>query len=358
MTVDIRAVDLFCGVGGLTRGLLDAGLGVKLGVDIKPACQFPYEANNSVPFLLKNVEILKARELRAALRGADVSVLAGCAPCQAFSTYNVRRGHRIPNKFSLVRRFATLIDEVRPDIVTMENVPYLRRRDAFRSFYVGLVEAGYHVWHDIVDVRHYGVPQTRKRLVLLASRLGDIRLVSPTHLKESRWRTVRQAISGLPRIRAGGQDPRDPLHVASKLSPLNMARMLASRPGKSWQDWPESLRARCHTKTRGERYVSVYGRMEWDRPAPTITTQSFGFGSGRFGHPEQNRAISLREAALLQTFHRSYRFIPDGHPVRVGELGELIGNAVPVRLGEIIGRSIAQSVRERDLRANTRRGST
>jgi len=342
--VDIRAIDLFCGAGGLTRGLLDAGINVCLGVDIDPACQFPYESNNAVPFLLKDVRSLTRRDINARLYGGDISLLAGCAPCQAFSTYNVRRGHKIPNKFSLVRTFAGIVADVKPDIVTMENVPYLTGKSVFRDLVQTLVINDYDVWNDIVDVRLFGVPQTRRRLVLLASRLGEIELVRPTHPRASAWRTVRQTISKLPSLEHGAQDARDPLHLASRLSDVNLRRILASKPGCSWGEWPKRLRAPCHVEEKGQRYVSVYGRMEWDKPAPTITTQCFGFGNGRFGHPAQHRGISLREAALLQTFPRSYRFMPRGAKIKIGELGQLIGNAVPVRLAEIVGRSILHSI--------------
>lgn len=342
--MDVRTIDLFCGAGGLTRGLLNAGLNVRVGVDVDPACQYPYEFNNDVPFLLKDVRTIRHRDLKPHFRGADVSVLAGCAPCQAFSTYNVRRGHRIPNKFSLVRTFGDLASSLKPDIVTMENVPYLTGRTAFHDLLRALANSGYQVWNEIVDVRLYGVPQTRRRLVLLASRLGNIELVRPTHSRPQTWRTVRQTIHSLPRLKHGMQDSQDPIHITSRLSPLNLTRIRASRPGRSWNDWPDDLRAQCHASERGERYVSVYGRMEWDKPAPTITTQCFGFGNGRFGHPTQNRGISLREAALLQTFPRSYEFLEQGSKLKIGKLGQLIGNAVPVRLAEIVGRSILRSI--------------
>jgi DNA (cytosine-5)-methyltransferase 1 len=342
--MDIRTIDLFCGAGGLTRGFLDAGLNVCLGVDSDPACQYPYESNNGVPFLLKDIRTLRRRDIKARLHGADVSVLAGCAPCQAFSTYNVRRRHKIPNKFSLVRTFGGIVEDLKPDIVTMENVPYLTGKRAFHDLLHTLATNDYEVWNGIVDVRLYGVPQTRRRLVLLASRLGEIDLVRPTHPRAETWRTVRQTISTLSPLEHGEQDTRDPIHLASRLSEVNLRRIRVSQPGRSWGDWPKRLRANCHVGKKGQRYVSVYGRMEWDKPAPTITTQCFGFGNGRFGHPTQHRGISLREAALFQTFPRSYQFIPRGTKIKIGQLGQLIGNAVPVRLAEIVGRSILRSV--------------
>lgn len=138
---------------------------------------------------------------------------------------------------------------------------------------------------------------------------------------------------------AGEQNTSDPLHMSASLSELNFSRIKASSAGGTWRDWPIELLADCHRKASGATYPSVYGRMEWDKPAPTITTQCFGYGNGRFGHPEQNRAISLREAAILQTFPADYKFAPEGSELRFNQMGRLIGNAVPVRLGEAIAKS-------------------
>ena len=190
-----------------------------------------------------------------------------------------------------------------------------------------------------MDCAEYGVPQQRRRLVLLASRLGPVTLLHPASCG-GRPATVRQAIGGLPPLEAGAEDPRDPLHRCSALSAANLSRIRASRPGGTWRDWPEELVAVCHTKRTGRTYPSVYGRMSWDAPAPTITTQFYGFGNGRFGHPEQDRAISLREGAILQGFPNDYAFVPRGAAVRRKTIGRLIGNAVPVTLGEVIGRSL------------------
>jgi DNA (cytosine-5)-methyltransferase 1 len=197
----------------------------------------------------------------------------------------------------------------------------------------------YHVWHGIVECAQYRIPQTRKRLVLLASRLGSIALLPPL-INERRPPTVRDAIHHLPKLAAGESDPHDSLHCACRLSRLNLRRIRASKPGGTWRDWNQSLVSKCHRKTTGESYPSVYGRMEWNAPSPTITTQCFGYGTGRFGHPEQDRAITLREAAILQTFPRSYKFVPPGITPKFSVMGRLIGNAVPVRLGEVVAKSI------------------
>jgi DNA (cytosine-5)-methyltransferase 1 len=271
-------------------------------------------------------------------------ILVGCAPCQPFSTYTRGKKERKLHKWGLLSAFGRIIREADPDIVSMENVPQLEAEVIFRKFVTGLRSQGYSVTYSPVDCWTYGVPQTRTRLVLFASKYGEVKLVGPTH-SPTRLRTVRQAIGRLERIRAGGVSAQDTLHRASALSPRNLRRIKASRPGGTWRDWADDLVADCHKEETGETYSGVYGRMVWDRPAPTVTTECHGFGNGRFGHPEQNRAISLREAALLQTFPRRYRFVAPDDPITFHHLGRLIGNAVPVRLGRIIARSIRQHLR-------------
>jgi len=151
---------------------------------------------------------------------------------------------------------------------------------------------------------------------------------------------VRDAISHLPPIGAGEVCESDRMHQSSMLSPINLQRIRSSKPGGTWRDWQSGIVANCHKKSTGRTYPSVYGRMGWDKPAPTITTQFYGFGNGRFGHPEQNRAISLREGAILQSFPDDYAFARDDEPILKKSIGRLIGNAVPVKLGEAIGKSI------------------
>ncbi len=337
----IVCVDLFCGLGGLTHGLIRGGIRVSAGIDIDPQCRFPYESNNNSVFLRRDIRKLTGEELSQRFEAAEWRLLAGCAPCQPFSTYS-RKGRRSRNdtKWDLVADFGRLVLEVKPDFVTMENVPQLLDHNIFTDF-LGALD-GYSIWWDIVECAHYGVPQTRRRLVLLASRLGPLSLAPPASNADRA--TVRKAISHLAPLAAGESDPFDALHSACSLSALNLRRIRASTPGGTWRDWDQSLIASCHRKKSGETYPSVYGRMEWDSPAPTITTQCFGYGNGRFGHPEQDRAISLREAAVLQTFPDTYRFLPEGERVRFNVLGRLIGNAVPVKIGEIIAASLLSHI--------------
>ena len=197
-----------------------------------------------------------------------------------------------------------------------------------------------------VDASRYGVPQKRNRLILLASRLGqDISAIPETHAAEDVV-TVREAIGGLPRLSDGEVDGNDPLHRASKLDGINRKRIAATpRNGGSATSWPRHLMPKCYRRKSGKSYmVSVYGRMRWGGPASTITTQFMTLGTGRFGHPSQNRAISLREAAKFQTFPDYYEFAPNNE-VPIKHIARHIGNAVPVLLGRAIGKSIKEHIR-------------
>lgn len=350
----VFAVDIFCGAGGLTHGLEKAGIDVRLGVDIDPACEFPFLANNNAKFVLKSVENLDPEDLERVFRKSGIRLLAGCAPCQTFSTYN-QKATSDDKRWWLLLQFARLIEEISPELVTMENVPRIKNQGVFEVFVETLHEAKYHVDIEIVNCEDYGIPQHRQRLVLLASKLGPIRLLSPSEFGTKRT-TVRDSIADLPPLRAGETDEADPMHQASILSDLNRKRIQASKPGGTWRDWQKTLVAECHKKNTGKTYPSVYGRMCWDEPAPTITTQFFGFGNGRFGHPQQNRAISLREGAILQSFPKDYKFVPPGHPIFKKSVGRLIGNAVPPKLGEVIGLSIISHV-DRSMKRRRKSGA-
>jgi len=339
----IVAVDLFCGAGGLTHGLSRAGVKVGLGVDLDPACRFPIETNNSTIFLEADVSELKPSEIISAFQGSEITLLAGCAPCQPFSSYSQSARRESPHKdWELLSSFSKLVIKVRPTLVTMENVPPIHNQKIFKEFVTSLHDLGYFVDFAVVDGRTIGLPQRRQRLVLVASSLGQIVIPKPNKPVKS----VRDVIAGLPKITAGTKHPDDPLHASASLSELNLKRIRISKPGGTWRDWPTELLAACHVRETGATYPSVYGRMEWDQPSPTITTQCFGFGNGRFGHPEQDRAISLREAAMIQSFPKDYAFIPIGTPTNFSSLGRLIGNAVPVLLGEFIGEIFVNHVNE------------
>lgn len=348
----IKVVDLFCGAGGLTHGLQKAGLNVVAGYDIDATCRYAYEKNNEALFVQKSVTDLDDSEILKHFNGADIRVLAGCAPCQPFSSYtnSARQGvQRSEDKrWSLLYSFAKQIAISNPDIVTMENVPLLVKHKVFLDFVETLKSVNYYVWYGVVYCPDYGMAQSRSRLVLLASKLGKIELLPPTHDK-SNYKTLKDVIGDLPAIRAGETYTSDPLHSSPSLSDVNLKRIKASKPGGTWKDWPSHLRAKCHQKESGSTFTAVYGRMSWDKLGSTITTQCTGYGNGRFGHPEQDRAISLREAALLQSFPVDYDFWPATLKVEMKNVARLIGNAVPVRLGEIVGLSIINHLNDNDL---------
>jgi len=338
----IVAVDLFCGVGGLTHGLTKAGVTVRLGVDLDPACRYPMEKNNDSKFLEADVASLLPSDVQIAFGDAQITLLAGCAPCQPFSSYAQSAKRDAPHDdWELLRSFSKLVLAVRPTLVTMENVPPLLKQQIFKDFVADLHQADYHVDFRVVDGRNIGLPQRRQRLVLVASLLGPI--IIPDAARPQA--TVRDTIASLPPLSAGSSDPDDPLHAAASLSERNLARIRHSKPGGTWRDWPSELVSACHARPTGSTYPSVYGRMEWDAPAPTMTTQCYGFGNGRFGHPEQDRAISLREAAMIQSFPKDYAFVPPNAPIEFNTLGRMIGNAVPVLLGEFIGGILVEHVR-------------
>ena len=335
-------VDLFCGIGGLSHGFVLEGFDVRAGVDVDATCRFAYETNNLAMFYGKNVEDIDGDWINSLYAPHAPRILVGCAPCQPFSSYTRRSSQNRPPEWSLLEQFGRLVREAQPDIVSMENVPRLAISDGGRLFDGFLADLkDYEVWHNVVDSADYGVPQMRPRLVVLASRIGSIELEEPTHGADRR-RTVRQAIGHLPSIEAGQVNEEDVLHRASRLSDQNIKRIRAATPGGTWRDWTDqSLVSECHRKHSGRFYNNVYGRMSWDGLAPTITTQCYGFGNGRFGHPDQDRAISLREAALLQTFPSYYALQEPEDRLIIAHTARWIGNAVPVELSRAVARSIA-----------------
>jgi DNA (cytosine-5)-methyltransferase 1 len=352
----MKVVDLFCGIGGLTHGLKLAGLDVIAGFDIDPTCKYAYEENNGAIFIEGDIAAISVDEISKHYGDDEndiIRILVGCAPCQPFSKYtmryrkdaesvNVGKNH---TKWSLVESFASKISLLLPDVVSMENVPELINTEVFKNFVETLKTHGYHVSYGIAFCPDYGVPQNRKRLVLLASRLGEINLIEPEYTPKD-YKTVRCAIGKLPPINAGEKHDDDDLHFCAGLNDINLERIRASTQGGTWRDWDEHLLLGCHKKSTGKTYASVYGRMVWGSPSPTITTQFYGYGNGRFGHPNQDRAISIREGAILQSFPPDYKLVEKGVATKTRVLGTHIGNAVPVELGRAIGVSIINHISE------------
>lgn len=341
----IEAVDLFCGVGGLTCGLAQAGVVVKAGYDIDPTCKYPYEANSEARFVEKSVADLSGEDLAAHWSPNAVRLLAGCAPCQPFSSIATASTSRARHeKWGMLFHFARLVRETMPDLVTMENVPGVVGEAPFEEFIKTLSQCGFQINYSVVDAADFGTPQRRRRLVLVASRIGQVALPGPSHPGPNHWVTVRKAIAHLPPLSSGETNHRDALHKAAKLSETNLKRIRTSVEGGTWRDWPVELRAECHRRESGKHSAGVYGRMSWDKPAPTMTTLCYGYGNGRFGHPEQDRAISLREAAIFQSFPEDYRFSPEGQAIPLKNVSRMIGNAVPPKLAEVVGRVLVAHV--------------
>lgn len=343
---EAAVVDIFCGIGGLTHGFVKEDFQVVAGIDTDATCKYAFEKNNGAKFIEKDVADLTAEEVLALYPEGSTKLLVGCAPCQPFSRYT--RDKTKDTKWDLVSTFAELIVNVSPDVVSMENVPELARHPVFRGFENALAGAGYQCWSQVVACADYGVPQSRSRLVFLGSKLGPISLLPKTH-PPSKRRTVKQAIGRLPAIKAGERDKRDRIHRSSALSETNLRRIRSTPAAGGWRDWPDELVLACHKAETGRTYPSVYGRMDWDDVGPTITTQANGLGNGRFGHPDQDRAISLREAALLQTFPKYYELLEPRESVQMRRLARHIGNAVPVRLARIIARSVRRHLEEHDV---------
>jgi DNA (cytosine-5)-methyltransferase 1 len=335
-----KVIDLFCGIGGLTHGFLRQGFDVVAGIDNDSDCKYGYEkSNEGAKFINKGIEDVSASEIKKLYgKSQGIKVLIGCAPCQPFSTLNLKDITR--KQLQPLQKFAQLINEVKPEIVSMENVKGLVKNPIFKEFLENLSKNGYHYKYQIVDFSDYGVPQKRHRLVLLASQLGEISLLPPTH--KYKKVTVADVIKTLEPISDGEISSKDTLHRSRKLSSMNKKRIKATpKNGGNSRSWSKSLVLDCHKKESGKTYRgSVYGRMNWNQPAPTMTTQCIGLGNGRYGHPEQDRAISLREAAIFQTFPKSYTFTDPNEKFIVSKVAKFIGNAVPVKAGEVIAKSI------------------
>ena len=337
------AVDMFAGGGGLTVGLKRAGFQVAAAVEIEPHAHATYKANHpEVHALKKDIKEVKGEDLLA-IAGGHVDLLAGCPPCQGFTSLTAKYD-KVDPRNQLIFEMSRLAREVRPRSLMMENVPGLTRKG--QRLYDGLkgelLDEGYTLTEGVLEVADYGVPQFRRRLVLLAGLGFAIELPKPTHAKDGAngcppWRTVEDAIGNMPQPDTLSEAKRigpvrdSDWHIVRDLSPANMRRMRAAKAGKGWMEIPEALRPPCHHgEYRG--FSNVYGRMEWHKPAPTITGGCTTFSKGRFGHPTEDRTISVREAATLQTFPSDYRFdVP-----YMEHVCNVIGNALPCDFAAVV----------------------
>ena len=344
----IKCVDFFCGSGGTSAGLMRAGIQIVVGVDNDPDAATTFRSNFPHASLLESdIRELAATDLESHISRdeKDIWLFSACAPCQPFTKH--RQSNLLEDdRANLLSELLRFVDAFMPDLIFVENVPGL----ASKAKSIGPLEElldtldRLRYWNAYGEFNSwdFGVPQKRRRFALVGSQLGPITFPSKTHgpgTFNPDYSTVQQWISDLPAIKAGQRHQHIANHQAASLSTLNLDRIRATPEGGSRRDWPENLQLDCH---RGDfkGYSDVYGRMRWDAPASALTTRCISYSNGRFGHPNQDRAISAREAACLQTFPRSFKFA--GGLISVARQ---IGNAVPVLVSQRFGENFMTHIK-------------
>lgn len=342
----LRAIDVYAGGGGLTVGLKRAGFEVVASIEFEEHAYATYKANHPDVLALKqDVTTVSGMDLLNSFGGKRIDLLAGCPPCQGFTSLTAKY-RRDDHRNTLIFEMSRLAREIRPSAIMIENVPGLAKKGdlLYKELKRQLGDIGYDLTEEVMEVADYGVPQFRRRLVLVGGLGFKIGLPEPTHSRDGknalvRWRTVKDAIGQmvepitLKEAKNHGTIQQSNWHVVRTLSPENMKRMKLAKAGKAWTSIPEALRPNCH-QGGYEGFTNVYGRMEWDQPSPTITGGCTTFSKGRFGHPIQDRTISVREAAALQTFPESYLF----DTPYMEHVCNVIGNALPCDFAEVVAR--------------------
>lgn len=334
----IKVFDFFSGCGGTSLGFLQAGMELAFALDNDPDAAATFQKNmKNVRFVEQDIRKVRPQILAPLMASTNDKILFSCcAPCQPFSRQSRTKTESDPRR-SLLLEFGRFVKRWKPDYIFVENVPGLQRVDGsdgpLPEFIKLLKKLKYSYEANVVPALAYGVPQKRERLILLATKSGSISIPPPTHGTAMRpVTTVRDWIAGLPEIEAGSRDLVDTDHRAALLSRLNLRRIAATPEGGGRESWPKSLLLDCHKGFSG--HTDVYGRLAWDRPAAGLTTRCISYSNGRFGHPEQNRAISLREAACLQTFPRDFQFVGS-----LESRARQVGNAVPPLMAKAIGQA-------------------
>lgn len=338
----LRAIDFFCGAGGMSYGLSLAGIKVMAGIDLDEECKETYEVNNpGSKFILCDIRKLTVRKLEklTEIRRNDNSlVFVCCSPCQYWTQINTNKTKSSDSKY-LLKDFQRFVDYFMPGFIIIENVRGIlinEKKSKLFGFLAFLKKQKYKVACDIINALHYGVPQRRKRFLLVASRIyEDIELPEGGGAYYRKVRDFIGVSNGFKSIEAGHIDESDFLHTTAKLCDKNLRRLKKTPHDGgtrlAWKDDPE-LQIPTY-KGKDNTFRDTYGRMFWDKPAPTITTKFYSMSNGRFAHPEENRGISLREGATLQTFPKTYIFKGNG----ISSIARQIGNAVPPELAKRIG---------------------
>ena len=343
--IKLKAVDFFCGGGGMSFGLKKAGIKILAGIDFEKKCKETYEVNvKGAKFIDADVFDLKETELENRLnlqRNDDELILVGCSPCQYWSIINTEKEKSKKSK-NLLIEFQRFVQYFNPGYVVVENVPgVLRKKEesGLESFIEWLKASSYTVHFNIHNISEYGVPQSRKRFTLIANRITDNEL-EPIK-KKGKIPLVQDYIgehNGFPKVEAGHKDDSCFLHTVSGLKNVTIERLkLVEKNGGNRLGFANNkgLQLKCF-EGRDNAFKDTFGRLWWDRPSPTITTKFFSVSNGRFVHPEENRALSLREGAVLQSFPKTYKFKTKS----IADTARIIGNAVPPEYAKRIGKAI------------------
>ncbi len=341
-----NAIDLFSGVGGLTLGLKQAGFKVIAAVEIDKTAINSYKSNHpEVRIIEGDVRQVSGKDLLKIAKVKKIDLIAGCPPCQGFSKLTDKNSGFDPRN-NLVLEMARIIEELRPRMVMLENVPGLMGKGAplLNEFEKRLENIGYVVTKEVLQLADYGVPQSRRRLVLLAGKGFSVPLPQKTHSRK-KWLPVKTVLKNLNEpvtlshaLKNGGPK-KFGWHVVRDLAPITIKRLKYLTPGGSRQELPLELRPNCHKNHSG--FSNVYGRMDGDSVSPTITSGCTTLSAGRFGHPYKNRTISVREAALIQTFPFNYKIEAD----TMQKACELFGNALPCKFAEAVSRKCLTALR-------------
>lgn len=343
----LKAIDFFCSGGGMSLGLQEAGIKVVAGIDFDPECKATYEANiKGAKYILADVANLNEEDITKEVnikKNDDSLIMIGCSPCQYWTIIRTSKKKSEKSK-NLLHEFYRFVKYYNPGYVVVENVPGImnkKEESGLDKFVEALVKQGYKVHYEVVDLNNYGVPESRKRFSLIANRVSKESIFPKPNNSKPVIRNFIGVKNGFPNIPAGFKDKTDYIHTAANLSDKNLTRInMTPKNGGSRSSWANTeLQLAAYKNKKNISFSDTYGRMSWGKPAPTITTRFFSVSNGRFGHPEEDRAISLREGATIQTFPKSYKFIGKS----IASIARMIGNAVPPIYAKQIGITIRES---------------